>query len=176
MVRAFIAINIPEQLKEKIWKNFSEKISSREIKLVEKENLHLTLLFLGEIPENYLEEIKKRLAPISESKRFEVKLCGIGCFAPRVLWLGFSQGEEKIKELHDKVCKCIGLKDEKFSAHLTIARNKRMPARNFYNLVERLKKETFCESFSVTSVDIMQSTLTSSGPIYKKIAEIKLSA
>lgn len=176
MVRAFIAVNIPESIKEKIWKTFSEKIPSKELKPVEKENMHLTILFLGEIPETSIAEIQRKLVPVAKFKSFEVTLGTIGCFDARVLWLGVLRGEDKLMELHDEICKHIGIKGDKFAAHLTIARNKRMSAKAFYEIVERLKKEQFMESFSVKSVDLMQSTLTSSGPIYKKIAEIMLSA
>ncbi|MEM4662775.1 MAG: RNA 2',3'-cyclic phosphodiesterase [Candidatus Diapherotrites archaeon] len=175
-MRTFIAVNLPNDVKEKIWQDLSEKIKQKGIKLVEKENLHITLLFIGEIPESYVEEIKRRLEPLSATKQFKISLNGIGCFAPRVLWVGLNEGKKDLEMLQKKVCELVGLNDKKFSAHLTIARNKWLSAKDFATLVDKLKETKVCSSFVVSSVDIMKSTLTKSGPIYEKIAEIKLSA
>jgi 2'-5' RNA ligase len=170
-----MAINIPEQIKEHIWQVFSEKIPKQEMKRVEKQNLHVTLLFLGYLHENYVKELEEKLKPIEKLRCFEITLSTIGCFGSRVLWLGVTKNAQRIVELHDEICRLLGISDERFSAHVTLARNKRLSGREFANVVEQLKKEQFEESFLVKSVDIMESILTSSGPIYKKLAEIRLS-
>lgn len=175
-MRAFIAINIPEEVKEEIWKKFSGKLSRRGIKAVEKENLHITLLFLGEVPDSYANDIKSKIEPLGAFGQFKLSLGDVGFFEPRVLWIGFSEGEEKLKALHKKVCSLAGAPEERFSAHLTIARNKSLTAKEFWKLAEECRKEKVSASFVVSSIDIMKSTLTKAGPIYEKIGEVKLSA
>ena len=175
MKRVFVAINIPEQVKEHIWKVFSEKIPEQGMKRVEKKNLHITLLFLGHLHESYVRELEEKLRAIETLRGFEITLSSIGSFGSRVLWLGVTKNAQKIVELHDEICRLLGISDERFSAHVTLARNKRLSRREFANVVEQLKKEQFEESFLVESVDIMESILTGSGPIYKKLVEIRLS-
>ncbi|MCX8189664.1 MAG: RNA 2',3'-cyclic phosphodiesterase [Candidatus Diapherotrites archaeon] len=175
-MRVFIAVNIPENVKEELWQKFSGKLRRKGIKVVERENLHITLLFLGEVPENYGEMIKAKLMPLREFGKFELSFGEIGYFEPRVLWIGFSCGEEKLKALHKEICYLLGLVEERFSAHLTIARNKNLNARDFWNLVEECRKERICASFVVSSIDIMKSTLTKAGPIYEKIGEVRFNA
>ena len=55
-MRLFLAIDIPENLKEEVAK-FQEQFKIKGIKLVEKENLHITVKFLGEVDEEKLKEI-----------------------------------------------------------------------------------------------------------------------
>ena len=59
-IRTFISVNIPEEIKEKI-KEIQEKLPEFIGKKTESKNLHLTLKFLGEIDEEVLEKVKKRL-------------------------------------------------------------------------------------------------------------------
>lgn len=172
--RVFLAINLPEELKEKIYSTFSEKLPEKELKKVEKENLHVTLLFIGYVPENYVKELKEKLQSLSSAERFDASLKGIGCFGNRVLWLGVDKNAERIVELNKRACELLGIRDERFNPHVTLARNKRMPYVKFAKLADKLKKIKFEEIFPVESVDIMESILLRAGPVYKKLAELKL--
>ena len=70
MVRLFVAVDIPENIKEKIvelQKNIGEKFA--DIKFVEEENLHYTIKFLGEVEEQKIEEVKNILS--EASNKFE---------------------------------------------------------------------------------------------------------
>ena len=60
-MRTFIAIDLPKELKEKIFTYARRLAGGINIKLVEKENLHLTLLFLGEMAEEEKERVMKVL-------------------------------------------------------------------------------------------------------------------
>jgi len=65
-VRVFIAVNIPDDTKDRIY-SFIEILKKKEsegIKYVAKENLHLTLKFLGEIDKDNLELINESLSNI----------------------------------------------------------------------------------------------------------------
>lgn len=69
------------------------KQTGADIKVVERENLHFTVKFLGEIPESIVEEIDKRLRTLV-LQRMEVAVRGVGAFPdarrPRVVWAGVS--------------------------------------------------------------------------------------
>jgi len=176
MKRVFIAINLPKEIKEEIWETFSKKIPDEGIKRVEKENLHVTVLFLGYLTEENINKLVKELKRIGNQKSFEAVLSGIGHFGSRVLWLGVTKNAERIAKIHDEICELLDVKENRFSAHVTIARNKRLSGREFFLALEKLRKESFARAFMVKTVDVMESILSSSGPTYKKLAEIRLVA
>lgn len=64
-----------------------------DVKLVERENLHFTVKFLGEIPESMVDEVDRRVRTLA-LQRVEVTVSGLGAFPdvrhPRVVWAGVS--------------------------------------------------------------------------------------
>jgi 2'-5' RNA ligase len=176
-MRCFIAINLPEEVKEEISK-IIEKLPKKGIKKVAKENLHLTLKFLGEINENLIKKIEEELEKI-KFDRFAVKLKDIGFFPNRnfirVVWLGIDEGEEEIKELQKEVDKKLAKlfkKEKNFEPHLTIARVKFLKDKEGF--IEELEKIKFEDSFEVRSFELMESILQRKGPVYKLIKSFKL--
>ncbi len=163
--RIFIAINLPEETKKKIFELFSSKIDGEKCKIVEEANLHITLNFLGYLSEEAIKELKEKMNALKEEKAFEVELTGIGEFGGRVLWLGVKNAE-KIKEIQGKICELIGVRDKRFHAHITIARNKKMKAKELREKVEELKKIGFSEKIKIESIDLMESILQQKGPKY----------
>ena len=79
-MRCFIAVDVPEELKDKIVE-IQEKIKQvgANLKLVERENLHFTVKFLGEISDSQIEEVKEFLTKLDE-KSFEILIKGLGSF------------------------------------------------------------------------------------------------
>ncbi|MEM4757742.1 MAG: RNA 2',3'-cyclic phosphodiesterase, partial [Nanopusillaceae archaeon] len=75
-MRVFIAIDLPEEIKNKIVSYYKE-IRGVYGKFVEKENLHITLKFLGELQPNIVEKIKKELENIKFPK-FNIEVGGFG--------------------------------------------------------------------------------------------------
>ncbi|MCC6031319.1 MAG: RNA 2',3'-cyclic phosphodiesterase [Pyrobaculum sp.] len=145
-----------------------------EIKLVERENLHITLRFLGEIPQSRINDVVKAIAGIKMS-RFQIKLRGIGVFPdlarPRVLWIGVSDGVEELKRLAAAVREAVdrfaeSKEDREFVAHLTVGRIK--SGRNVEKLQEFVTRYADVD-FGVVTVDkikLKKSVLTPRGPIY----------
>lgn len=122
--RTFIAIEIPEKIKKEILK-IQEQLPDFGGKLTEKENLHVTLKFLGEIDEYRIKKVKERLAEI-KFKTFETSLDKIGFFDNQnkgVIWIKIPNCEELQEEIDERL---DGLfeKEERFMGHLTIARTK----------------------------------------------------
>jgi len=181
MVRCFVAIecNNPEVLKG--IKRVQEVLASTRtnLKHVETENIHLTLKFLGEIPQHKVDEVAELVKDIF-FEPFNFKVEEVGVFPnsrrPATIWAGISEGVTEVtkvfEELDAKLSK-LGFERErrKFHPHLTIGRVR--SGRNKDQLVEELMRLER-EEFGVISVDrvvLKKSFLTPSGPIYTTLAE-----
>src|SRR4029450_7966971 len=95
MLRAFIAVEIPSELQQKIQKetaNFRKQISSL-VRWVPPQNMHLTLKFLGDVSPNSVEFLIQMLRNEAEHiQGFDIHLAGLGVFPnlkrPRVIYIG----------------------------------------------------------------------------------------
>ena len=181
MVRCFVAIecNNPEVLKG--IKQVQEALASTgaNLKPVETENIHLTLKFLGEIPQHKVDEVTDLIKDIS-FEAFNFKVEEVGVFPnhrrPATIWAGISEGVTEVtkvfEELDAKLSK-LGFERErrKFHPHFTIGRVR--SGKNKDQLVEELMRlET--EEFGLISADrvvFKKSFLTPSGPVYTTFAE-----
>ena len=98
-MRCFIAIPLSQEIKEKI-AEIQKHFEIPGIKLVEKENLHITLKFLGEVEEGKVRQIAEILREI-EFEQFEFEILNVNAFPSanfvRVVWLDVKSG--KIYEL-----------------------------------------------------------------------------
>lgn len=180
-MRTFLALPIEENLKEAVTNkidHFKKNISSR-VKWVEKENLHFTIFFFGEINEKKVDNIIK----VVESKKFKkikILLNGISFFPeeknPRVIFYELKEGEKEIKEIYNDLylplSKIIKLKKENYIAHLTIGRVKDKSNEKDIKLLKEDKFE-FKNSF-LNKIIFFESKLTPQGPIYKPIKEFTL--
>lgn len=183
-MRAFIAIKIPDLIIKPIadlQKELQDVITG--VRWVQPQNLHVTLLFLGETPWQDLDYLTRKLEDkLKNCKSFMVNFNGLGAFplkgAARVIWAGIGQGLQGMEDLF----KCImesrpGNKfpdQELFSPHLTLGRVKD-PTR-IKDLPTILKKyNNFAtQEFLVGSVHFFKSELTATGPFYTEIKTIKL--
>ena len=129
-MRLFIAIDIPKEIKDYLC-GIQQKIvdSKNKIRLVNKDNMHLTLKFLGEVQPDKAEILNKNLKE-TPFKPFSVNLDSIGVFPSedyiRVVWVGLKP-EEPVLELQkniDESLKQLFKKEKDFKPHLTIARVK----------------------------------------------------
>ena len=182
-IRAFLAIDLNDDLKPKINKLINEfKQTNAKIKFVELENLHLTLKFFGDINIDVIQKLKTIITNvISEFEGFEIKIKSCGAFPNknniRVMWVGI-EDDAILKELHDRLDEefirlCFD-KDKKFSTHLTIGRMK--SPKNKQEVKEVLEKFNDFEvgAMEVSKISLKKSTLTPSGPIYEDIEIFEL--
>lgn len=176
-MRAFIALELPEEMKDEIVRlqNELEKSGLFLGKMTERENLHLTFKFLGEISEGQAEEVKEILGRIKFG-RFSVKLSQAGVFDRsiiRIIWVALS-GKELFdiqKKIDDKL-KELFPKEERFMAHITIARPKNVPDKK--KLIEKLESlKLNRESYAVGNVCFKKSELTKAGPVYENLLVIE---
>ena len=171
-MRLFIAIEIPEEIKDYLCKLQQEITdSNNKIRLVDKSNMHLTLKFLGEVQPNKLDDIKANLKKIT-FKPFSVVLDSIGVFPSesyiRVVWVGLKP-EEPVLELQNKIdesLKKLFKKEEDFKPHLTIARVKYIEdKKQFVDKLKRIKVDN--KKIDVNNFKLVKSTLTPKGPVYE---------
>ncbi len=172
--RCFIALNLPASAKQEIFEKLSRKIPTGACKIVEQENLHITLLFLGNQTEQQIVAAKEKMRSLSKQKAFEVELGSIGSFQNRVFWIGMTKGEKELKEIFANLQELLCARGEKFAAHLTIARNKSLPGREVEELLGALKSENYSASFKAETIDFMESVLSPRGPKYEKLFCVEL--
>ncbi len=180
-VRAFLAFEIGE---ENVRKNIMDMQAQAaktgaDLKLVEPENIHMTIRFLGDITLNTAEKIFAEMQLV-KFKPFPVQLTGLGVFPslnyPRVLWAGMAQGASQLREIFDQLeprLQSLGLPPDRnaFSPHLTIARVR--SARNKSQLAEFVTKHSEYDFGSIEAkcLRLKRSELTPRGPIYSTLKE-----
>lgn len=180
-MRTFISIELPERVRKEIFKEF-EKIKTSGVvsgNFVSKDNLHLTLKFLGNVSEEEIEKIKKQLFELPFSK-FELVIDGVGFFPSekyvKILWVDFVSNKLKfIKDIIEEKLFEIGVNKEtrEFTSHVTVARIKSVKDRTKF--LEKVKGTKIKKmSFEVDKISLIKSELTRRGPIYKVVEEFKL--
>lgn len=157
------------------------------VKWVERQNLHWTLHFLGEVDDQQLYDIcqaaerSARLLP-----PFVFSAAGVGAFPaldkPRTLWIGGGPGAESLEHLHATLAEQLqplGFRGEKrkYVPHLTLGRAGRTlrPAENAAIAAELVKLEDYEAGVqAVDEVTIFGSRLRREGPEYSVLATVKL--
>lgn len=180
-MRAFFAILLSEETRKNLGQCRDDlKASFDNVKWVENENFHVTLSFLGEIDQRMVDLLIKGIQQVSgEITPFEMNLFGLGAFPglakPRVIWAGIREGSEEIKSVYrevDKFLRTLGFtEDKKFSPHVTIGRVRSQL--DSQGLVSCSKKVGELGREKVQGISLMESALTSKGPVYSEIAYFK---
>ncbi|MBI4053624.1 MAG: RNA 2',3'-cyclic phosphodiesterase [Candidatus Diapherotrites archaeon] len=165
--RVFFAVGIPPEIREKIARDLLQGLP-QGVKPVKKENLHFTLVFVGGWPSERTPELVEAGKKVS-GKAFGAEISGIGQFHSRVLWIGIAKGAEEMEVIAGQIGKALGLPEQKFSAHLTIARNKSLGQKEFAGIAESLGVKKFSEKFRVQGFELMESELLPDGPEYKAL-------
>jgi len=184
-IRSFIAVNLNSDIKKYL--NSLQaylNIPESKIKWVEKNNLHLTMKFLGYISLEQTELIKSELKEIaSRYSPFIIRLfSNIGVFPtykmPRIIWVGIREGISELKELYNSIENKLSNKgfpreDKDFSGHITIGRVKFIRDKtNFIQILKRIEVNNLTQE--VGNIDLMESKLTPGGPIYDITAKFPL--
>ena len=182
-IRAFLAIDLDDDLKPKINKIIREfKKTNANIKYVDLQNLHFTLKFFGDIDTEGIDLIAEKIEKtIKDFDSFNIKIKGCGAFPNtnriKVIWLGLDE-DKILKELHDNLDKefnSIGFDlDKKFSSHLTIGRMRSAKAKDKVKNTLDLYDGIDVGTMEVKTVTLKKSTLTPSGPIYEDLLEFRL--
>jgi len=129
-MRLFTAIDIPTDLTEALRSFVSRLRPTAQISWSPLENLHITTKFMGEWPEQRLDEMKRTLASVPAPGSIEIAVKGLGWFPnasrPRVFWAGVEGGEalRTLARATDETVAKLGVPVEKrdYAPHLTLAR------------------------------------------------------
>jgi len=180
LVRTFIAVDLPEELRSKI-AQIQSRFDDFKFKLVDPSLVHITMKFLGEVPEEQIDEIAKAMDDISYAP-FEVSLRGVGAFPKpkfaKVVWIGCEGNFDELHRLVEESLSPFGFKKEAhdFNAHATLARVKYLPKKNkekFLQLIEELK-DIEIGTMQADAIRLKRSTLTPEGPLYDTLHEVRL--
>jgi RNA 2',3'-cyclic 3'-phosphodiesterase len=194
-MRLFVALDITDEIRERIAR-FLDGVRefAPDARWVRPESLHVTLKFIGEKPDDFVDQIEKALAAI-EAPMIDMSFRGCGFFptpkAPLVFWVGVEGGaslnaaanavDEKLHQLG------IPKETHAFSPHLTLARaaggsgsrrwSKGEKAdRAFQRLQEKLAARPVPEFGTMTAREffLYQSRLSPKGSTYTKLARFEL--
>ena len=181
-IRSFLAFELPPEIREQIEEISRELRQSRlPARWVRVENIHLTIVFLGSIEANVVEDLKETVGSVVRGfTGVAVKLSGVGVFPnvrkPRVLWIGLDGDREGLSRLRDELQQALtvfGLREEKrpFQAHLTLGRFKdRLDDDEELKRVLERYHDIASELHSLHELVLFKSDLKPSGPVYTKMA------
>ncbi|MBT4396790.1 RNA 2',3'-cyclic phosphodiesterase [archaeon] len=176
-MRTFIAIDLPKEVKDYLFK-LPKKIKGAKVKWTSKKNLHITMQFLGELPEETVDKIKEVIKTI-KFKPFKVKLSQIGFFpnekAPKIIWLGVEPREEVYQLAQTIDAELLAFtKEQRFETHITLGRMKGIKKKDdFYKSIKELEIESI--EFEINSFTLYKSVLKREGPQYYPIENVEMS-
>ncbi|MBO8127282.1 MAG: RNA 2',3'-cyclic phosphodiesterase [Firmicutes bacterium] len=184
MIRSFIAINLPVGARKAVASAASllQDVADH-VKWVSPHQYHLTLAFLGDLPEERLPEITEATAAVvADLSPFFVEIAGLGAFPSpekaRVIWLGVTEGAKALQEVNTRLWSALrplGFKgDNEFHPHLTLGRVKRRQGTVSLAGVDRRLFQISWTSFSVDHLCLMKSDLTLKGPLYTRLSVLPL--
>lgn len=168
-MRVFLSISLPNIIKNEIFK-IQKKIESLELfqaNYVRKENLHITLIFLGKIKQNTLPALIDKLDKvkfdsfIAMLRKIEIKK------EKSIIWITVNSEElhKLVQNIRKNLSNFIENKTT-FKAHITLARIKEIKNTNF-NQIKNFVIENL--RWRISKFDLVQSTLKQHGPEYKII-------
>ena len=184
MKRIFIAIKIvPGETFTRIHSAFRSGLSGERITWVDPSNIHITLAFLGDTPEEKLPVISAALKEqCSTFGSFTFGIAGAGVFRnlkdPRVIWAGV-KNPERLIELGNKIQSALrnkgfSIDDKPFRPHITLGRIK--------HLTDHAKLENIVKNYTdfqiqvvdVKEVILYESILKQTGPVYSGLEHFPL--
>ena len=177
-MRAFVAVFPPLELRKQALVSARRLPSDDRVRWSRPENVHLTLKFLGNVQEEALNGLRAALGEVCAGHApFDAVLEGVGAFPSerraRILWAGVNVGSARLRSLAadiDTALVPLGFEREKrtYVPHLTLGRVRGRPASFDPPAgVEDL-------GFRVRHVELMESTLTTKGAIYRTVETFAL--
>ena len=184
--RIFIAVDLPDDIRDACvaLQDTLARVAP-SVKWVEEENLHITLLFLGEVDDRDLITVCRAVQRVCDTiEPFPLTVAGADCFGdpsrPRTIWVGTGEGTPELVALHGALeeamleLRCYRREVRRFEPHITLGRAKSdEPAESLPAtlLREREWKGGECD---VTQVRVLSSELRREGPVYAVLSTAKL--
>lgn len=180
-MRVFIALELPEEIKNEIGKiQLDLKKAGVQARWIKPELSHLTLAFLDSITPDKVKLIGNIIDDgASQIKPIQLYLLKIGCFPSptkaRIVFVDLGGELGKLSALAIKIRKRLKKEkihfDEKsFVSHITLGRIKKR--QNLTSFIRKVKVKKV--KFIISEVSLNKSTLTETGPIYSKLTCVSL--
>ena len=185
-MRAFVAVDAPasaflaklqaELLEVGGW-------TGKDVKPVEAQNFHFTLIFLGEVTEEQVQHICSALSSVW-FERFSIEYSRVGAFpvadSARVIWAGINpEGGSRLdalaRQVVSKVTELGFRQDKPFSPHLTLlrARDRPLRAASALNKIQSSMSSTQAslsqKPYVIDKVHLKKSDLRPAGPVYSNV-------
>ena len=182
-MRAFIAVELSntdgiEQLQQDLVTE--SKWLSGNFVPVKSQNLHFTLIFLGNIGLETSHKVQVILSDI-KFKPLNLILRGVGAFPhpdhARVIWVGVDENGRRAmvnlaQQINSKLSRIEIDPGRPFKPHLTIFRAKGIPLKLRSEVVSKYRDNTIAQD-TIERVHFKRSELTSSGPVYSNIFTVQ---
>jgi 2'-5' RNA ligase len=151
------------------------------------ENLHVTLLFLGEVVDRDVPTLCQAVADCcAQHEPFILSVETVGCFPnprrPRTIWAGVGAGTQEVCALHDALeppllaLGCYRREERQYTPHITLGRVKGdRPTDRLATALARQAGWRAGET-EVREVRVLSSELTPKGPIYTVLSRAPLRA
>ena len=194
-MRLFVALDLGEEIRERIHQVMEQmRPLAPAVRWVSAESLHVTLKFIGEVPDASVNEVETALGQISGTE-FNVSFRGCGFFptakSARVFWVGIEAGQElgKLAADIELALEPLGIEREKrgFNPHLTLARlagssgaprreREDRPNGNFAAVQKHLAEMAAPEFGTMTASEffLYRSQLSREGSRYSKLVRFPL--
>jgi 2'-5' RNA ligase len=181
-MRLFAGLDLPDDVVRSLRKLIDHLQPTARISWSPPENLHITTKFIGEWPEERLEELKSQIHALPHRAPIPVHVRKVGFFpnphAPRVFWCGIeAPGLADLAGDTDRATATLGIPAETraFSPHLTLARIKeRLNLQPLREAIAALPSLDFGQ-FVTDRFFLYQSRLSPKGSVYTKLAEYRFS-
>jgi 2'-5' RNA ligase len=180
-IRSFLAFDIESEAVRKKLATVQNLLAQTgaDLKLVEPQNIHITVRFLGDITPATAEKIFEAMQQVQFTP-FNVQIKSLGAFPdlryPRVVWVGITEGADQLKTVFSQLeprLRSLGFTPDPkgFSPHLTIARVK--TGRNKAQLADFVAKNANYDFGTIKAecLRLKRSDLTPRGPIYSTLKE-----
>lgn len=184
VLRAFIALELSAEISQRldqISAELKQRVPLNTVRWVPARNIHLTLIFLGDVSTPNLETLQKTIFMESGNfPPFEISIGGVGAFPsahrPRVIWVGVTAPEilNILQQSIETGVSQLGYpRDERpFSPHLTLGRLTRnaTPA-DLQRVGEVLRGYNigFLGTVQVQAVHLFRSELSPTGARYTRM-------
>jgi RNA 2',3'-cyclic 3'-phosphodiesterase len=180
-IRSFMAFDIDnDAVRNKLAKAQALIVQTgADVKLVETENIHVTMRFLGDIAPSMVDKVFEEMKKLQFTP-FNVQIKGVGVFPslsyPRVVWAGITEGADQLRNVFSQLeprLRGLGFAPDSkgFSPHLTIARVR--SGRNKAQLADFVTKNASYDFGTIKAecLRLKKSVLSPKGPTYSTLKE-----
>ena len=185
IVRTFIAIELTAQVRQFLADAQQHlKRAGGDVRWVRPDLVHLTLVFLGDVPADMLADLEKSVREAATPfGPLALRVQGTGRFPPRglprIVWIGIEEPAGRLVELQKALAGATAafaekVEDRAYAAHLTLGRVKSpRGGRDLAGAIDAMAGATG-PSFEAREVTIFKSDLSPQGPTYTPLARVAL--